>query len=98
MRRNVAEMLPLPKSFLYKLELLVIEIPDGFSRYRTPPWMSLVLLLLVPLLKSSLSIKVTLRPLVTVSKAIPVPVAPPPMMSKSYILSSLDELFCLALG
>jgi hypothetical protein len=47
----------------------------------------LVLLLLVPLLKSSLSTKATFKPLVAASRAMPVPVAPPPMTSRSYTSS-----------
>ena len=41
------------------------------------------LCVLVPLLKSSLSTKATFKPLVAASRAIPVPVAPPPMTRRS---------------
>lgn len=65
----------------------------AFCKYLTPPWMSFVLLLEVPLAKSSPSIKAVLRPLVAASRAQPAPVAPPPMMTTSK-LSVWRDLSC----
>src|ERR1700689_2809507 len=53
---------------------------NAFSRYRTPPWTSFVLLELVPQAKSSLSTSATLNPLDAASKAHPAPDAPPPII------------------
>ena len=49
------------------------------SRYLTPPWTSLVLLLLVPSAKSFCSNRATDSPRKDASNAMPAPVAPPPI-------------------
>lgn len=54
-----------------------------------------MLLELAPLAKSSLSIKATFNPRVTASRAIPEPVAPPPIMRRSY--SAVEDVVLLAL-
>lgn len=65
----------------------------AFCRYLTPPCISFVLLLEVPLAKSSPSISAVFKPLVAASKAQPDPVAPPPIIITSK-LSVCKDLIC----
>ena len=53
------------------------------SRYRSPPWISRELRELVPAAKSPCSIKAVRIPRMAASRAMPAPVAPPPMIRRS---------------
>ena len=57
------------------------------SRYRNPPWISLLERLEVPDEKSARSTSATLSPRVAASSAMPAPVTPPPTTSRSKVAS-----------
>lgn len=60
-------------------------------KYRSPPCISLVDLLLVPEAKSFFSMSSAFKPLVVASRRIPAPVMPPPIMIKSYSCDPSEE-------
>ena len=67
-----------------------------YSRYRKPPWNNLVDAEEVAPPKSSISTKVTDRPLPAASRAIPHPFTPPPIIIRSVMIcpvSGLTDMF-----
>ena len=61
------------------------RLTSRYSRYRNPPWNSLVEAEEVAEARSFISARVTLRPRPAASRAMPQPLMPPPMMKRSWI-------------